>query len=319
MKDENSESDPSVRVRFGKQWWNQRLESSGRKFSEREPIKECDRFWPTEPTDHGNNFELSLEDSDELPIVQQQDKEAPESLKPALDMIIELLEILISDSENSVTKETELKEIMQEITGLGRIKQIKLAQAGYITIGDIIEADKNSLSNVDNIGIKFAEKLKSSIKESFEIEGVEQKSENSYLDDSYPVNQLHKEIDGLGQASSGKLFNTGFETVGDLRAATREKLKQIPQIGPDTVSTVKQGITTDSKPQTGKLSVDGDTPVDRLADIIPGFARISCVRLREAGFETVADLRSASVTELTEADNIGQNRANRIKKYVGVN
>ncbi|GGN92291.1 helix-hairpin-helix domain-containing protein [Haloarcula pellucida] len=98
----------------------------------------------------------------------------------------------------------------------------------------------------------------------------------------------------VGDATARNLRQHGFETVADVREADREALVDVPRIGEQRVEDIQLGAT----------HVGLEMGVD--------MAR----RLDREGFETAADIREATVSELTEVRGVGQVTAKEIQSVV---
>ncbi|GCF13239.1 hypothetical protein Harman_11740 [Haloarcula mannanilytica] len=98
----------------------------------------------------------------------------------------------------------------------------------------------------------------------------------------------------VGDAVARNLRQHGFETVADVRDADLEELVDVPRIGEQRAEDVQLGAT--------HIGLEFGVDLAR--------------RLDREGFETAADIRAASVEELTEVRGVGQVTAKGIKSAV---
>ncbi|MFP9193728.1 helix-hairpin-helix domain-containing protein [Natrialbaceae archaeon A-CW1-1] len=317
MRDELLDPSMSGGDYIREQWWRHQVESNEESFCRERSLEESiEDFWTSHASFDESQFEAAKIDVDDLPIEHY--KEPPESLTPAFDLILEWLCLLTDDQDGDVSNSTEIEKAIDRVPSVGPTIASKLSGYGFETVGDIREATRRELTDVNHVGPETADKLKGRLGDICESPCCEEVSdtESRHIEDSYPVDQLHEEIQGLGQASCGKLYSAGYETVGDLRAATTEDLTEVIQIGPDTASKIAEGIAVKPKDRTSESPVCNRTTVDELVEIIPGLSHVLCAKLKDAGFVTVGDLRSAPRDDIMEADHIGKDRAKRIKEYV---
>jgi ERCC4-type nuclease len=220
--------------------------------------------------------------------------------------------------EKEFSNSTKVENVIEEISGIGKRVKTELINEGFETVGDIRSTTHNDLTRVSHIGPDRAAKLKRYINPNSDNISSETKtdSKSSYFADSDPVDQLHEDIPGVGQANCGKFFDAGYETVRDLRSATQEELTNVPQIGPWTVERIQEYISEESIEKLDEHTLPGETAIEELIDDIPRFNRVLCIKLEDRGFETVDDIRSATYKELTQADHIGKKRAEKLKEYV---
>ena len=117
-------------------------------------------------------------------------------------------------------------------------------------------------------------------------------------------------IDGVGEETADELRDAGYETIDDLREADQDELSEVEGIG----TALAARITAD----VGEIDVEGsdeETP-EELTDV-SGVGAEKADALREAGFESVADLERADQSALADVEGVGNALAARIKADVG--
>ena len=117
-------------------------------------------------------------------------------------------------------------------------------------------------------------------------------------------------IDGVGEETAEELRDAGFETVDDLREADQDELSEVEGIGTALAARIKADVE-----ELDVEESDGETP-DELEDV-SGVGAEKAEALREAGFESVADLERADQSDLADVEGIGNALAARIKADVG--
>ena len=148
-------------------------------------------------------------------------------------------------------------------------------------------------------------------------------------------------IDGVGEEKADDLREAGYETIDDLRDADQDDLATVDGIGNALAARIKADVgglevdeeaaeadgTEDGSDETDAASSsDGekadaadagseDVP-DDLTDV-SGVGDAKADTLREAGFESVEDVRRADQDDLADVEGIGNALAARIKADVG--
>jgi len=154
------------------------------------------------------------------------------------------------------------------------------------------------------------------------------------------------DIAGIGEATAESLREAGYETVEHLRVATEEQLTEVEGVGAALAARIKADVgdvAVDEEPEAEVEEADAEAdeaepaespageaePADAAADEaepvedyedltdISGVGDSKADALREAGYETVADVRGASQDELAEVEGVGMALAARIKADVG--
>lgn len=64
-----------------------------------------------------------------------------------------------SNGNRKLNKDTPLKKWAEEVSRIGRIKQVHLRNAGYKTVGDLQEASEDDLKDIETIGETVAQKI----------------------------------------------------------------------------------------------------------------------------------------------------------------
>jgi large subunit ribosomal protein L32e len=149
-------------------------------------------------------------------------------------------------------------------------------------------------------------------------------------------------IGGIGESTADALREAGFETVEHLRVATEEQLSDVEGIGAALAARIKADVgdvavedepeaevdetetpeaeaaEPTAEPADAEEATDADA-VETYEDLtdISGVGEAKADTLREAGYETVEDVRGASQDELAAVDGVGMALAARIKADVG--
>ena len=149
---------------------------------------------------------------------------------------------------------------------------------------------------------------------------------------------MAKDIDdiaGVGGAKADALREAGYSSVEAVREASQEELSEIEGIGNALAARIKADVDdvevtqeTDDDPETADVEEEtgvededdtAATPED-IPDTVEDIAGVGGAKadaLREAGYESVADVRGASQEEIAEIESIGNALAARIKADVG--
>lgn len=129
------------------------------------------------------------------------------------------------------------------------------------------------------------------------------------LADDMTTREFFEKIEGVGRITRVRLQEVGLETVGDLRAATKEEITEADYVGPDTADVILEHLAQYSSPsqtQTPQnVQIPDETPLDEFFAEVPDVGRVTRARLQEVGLETVGDIRSASRDEILDAKQVG--------------
>ena len=153
-----------------------------------------------------------------------------------------------------------------------------------------------------------------------------------------------EDLDGVGASTADALRDAGFETVDDVRAADQDDLADAEGVGAALAARIAADVgevtveETDDEGQTDEATADdaeADEPaaddaetaestededaVEDYEDLtdVSGVGASKADALRDAGYETVDDVRAASQDELADVEGVGMALAARIKADVG--
>jgi large subunit ribosomal protein L32e len=159
-----------------------------------------------------------------------------------------------------------------------------------------------------------------------------------------------EDISGVGESKAEGLRAAGYETVEDVQAADQDDLAEVEGIGKALAARIKADVgdlevdeeadadeaddadadeadagDAEADDEASEAGADEETEADeteveeadRDLEDISGVGSSKADSLREAGFETVADLRAASQEDLADVEGIGNALAARIKADVG--
>ncbi len=141
------------------------------------------------------------------------------------------------------------------------------------------------------------------------------------------------DISGIGEAKAEQLREAGYETVDDLRELSQAELAEIEGISDALAARIKADIggleideadiedETETEADAGdeeqtEAEAETEDALEELTDI-SGVGEAKAEQLREAGIETIDDLRELPQEELAEVEGIGNALAARIKADVG--
>lgn len=126
-------------------------------------------------------------------------------------------------------------------------------------------------------------------------------------------------VDGVGEETAESLRNGGFETIEDLREADQDELADVEGIGNALAARIKADVD-EVEVSEDEAAEESDESEDDIPDELTGVSGVGEEKadtLREAGFETVEDLRRAEQSALSDVDGVGNALAARIKADVG--
>jgi large subunit ribosomal protein L32e len=158
-------------------------------------------------------------------------------------------------------------------------------------------------------------------------------------------------LEGVGPKVGDALREAGYETIGDVRAASKDDIAAVDGVSnalaariaaqlevadtdDDPDATVEEAeadvdadadTATDAEPDTEAVTDAADADTEPAAEAsetddiesISGVGPAKAEALREAGYETVTDLKAASQSEIAAVESIGNALAARIKADVG--
>jgi large subunit ribosomal protein L32e len=133
-----------------------------------------------------------------------------------------------------------------------------------------------------------------------------------------------EDIDGVGDAKAESLREAGYDSVEDVEAATVADLTEVEGISESLAERILADVSGgDEDGETAasedEETVEADDEPEGPADIedISGVGPSKADALRDAGYESVDDIRAASQSDLAEVDGVGNALAARIKADVG--
>lgn len=301
-------------------WWRHRFSATdasleGVNGSFEEPL---DEFWTGIP----EKYEVSSEDTE----ADEQTNLAsvgdpPQKLGSAFEAATQLHKIIKEPQchQTQFTPKTSIDTIVEKIPRAGPIIITNLEKEGYETLGDLEGTTSSELMSVTRVGPETAERLiEFTQNQKTKIQDWTRGSDRSTIADDVELREISDQIPGFGDVSRKKIQKAGYETVGDVRAATLDELIDIEQIGEEIASRLIEYIEEHTEGPTS-LSDDripDDTPIEDFVADVPRVGRVLTSKLTQAGYETVGDLRAATVEELTNVEHIGERKAKSLLEYV---
>ncbi|WP_176791243.1 helix-hairpin-helix domain-containing protein [Haloplanus vescus] len=282
-----------------------------------------DEFWTGLPEE----YEIPSEDAEE----DEQTKLAslgapPEGFSRAFEMANRLHEKIqepqrYQTQQTQFTPETSIRTVVDEIPRAGPVIVTNLENEGYETLGDLEGVSNRELMRVNRVGTETAERLIEFTQN--QIPGDRdwnRASDRSAISNDVELRKISEQIPGFGDTSRKKIEKEGYETVGDVRAATANELTDIKQIGEGTVSKLLDYIENNSgepSPIADKQIPD-DTSIEDFAADVPSVGRVLISKLTQEGYETVGDLRTATIEDLTNVEHIGEKKAESLLEHAGL-
>lgn len=303
-------------------WWRHRFSATDASLEGAErSFEEClDEFWTGLPKMN----EVPSEGAE----VDEQTKLAslgdpPEEFSRAFEMANRLHEIIQEPQSHQTqfTPETSIDAVVEEIPRAGPIIVTNLKKEGYETLGDLEGATNSELVSVNRIGTETAERLiEFTQNQKTKSRDWDRASSRSTIADDVELGEISDQIPGFGDISRKKIEKAGYVTVGDVRAATANELTDIKQIGEGTVSKLLDYIENHSgepSPIANKQIPD-DTPIEDFAADVPRVGRVLISKLTQEGYETVGDLRTATIKDLTTVEHIGEKKAESLLEHANL-
>lgn len=299
-------------------WWDHRFSVSDRSFEEdNKPIdKSREKFWIGKGKSDGDLNEVKDTGQTDLTSIGK----PPEEFSEVFEVVDKLHNLIQgpSDCEPQFSQGETIESVVEEMPRTGPVTVANLKKEGYGTVGDLHAATRDELMDVHQVGEETADRL-------LEITHQETNEKAGTTSDIGPISadekslrEISMDIPRLGDENRERLEAVGYKTMSDIRAASREELLEIEQIGEGTVSKLMQYVEEhleESAVTTGHETA-GETPIKEFVDDVPRVGRVLVSKLNQAGYETVGDLRSATVDELTSVDHIGQKKAETLLKSV---
>ncbi len=303
----------------GVTWWRHRFSESD---ASHEGVngsfeESLDEFWTGIPERYERLSDVA--EAGEIPKLESVG-EPPDEFSRAFEMAVRLHERIRGPQENHLqfAPETAISTVVGEIPRAGPIIVTNLEKAGYETLGDLEEATSSELTSVNRVGTKTAERLTEfAQKQKTRSRDDDRSSGQSTISDDADLRRISDQIPGFGAISRKKIENAGYETVGDVRAVTPDELTDIKQIGDGIASRLVDYIEDRTEGPTSKPAdrVPDDTPIDDFVADVPRIGRVLNSKLTQAGYETVGDLRTATVEELTNVEHIGEKKAKSLLEH----
>jgi large subunit ribosomal protein L32e len=120
-------------------------------------------------------------------------------------------------------------------------------------------------------------------------------------------------VDGVGEETADDLREAGFESIADLREADEDELAAVEGVGNALAARITADVADLDVAEEDET--EGEVP-DELTGV-SGVGEEKADDLRDAGFESVADLRRAEQSDLADVEGVGNALAARIKADVG--
>lgn len=303
-------------------WWEHRFSGSdtsleGVNGSFEEPL---DEFWTGLP----EKYEVPSGDTEE----DEQTRLAslgdpPEGFSRAFEMANQLHEIIQEPQgyQTQFTAETSISTVVDEIPRAGPIIVTNLENEGYETLGDLKGVTNSELMSVNRVGTETAERLIEFTQNQIPRDrDWNQVSDRLTIADDVELREISDQIPGFGDTSRKKIEKAGYETVGDVRAATANELTDIKQIGEVTVSKLLDYVENHTKEPSSIADnrIPDDTPIEDFAADVPRMGRVLISKLTQAGYETVGDLRAATIEDLTNIEYIGEKKAESLLEHANL-
>ncbi len=141
-----------------------------------------------------------------------------------------------------------------------------------------------------------------------------------------------EDIGGVGASKADALREAGFESVEAIRSADEDELADVDGIGNALAARIKAEVGDLEVEEEAEADVEeadedaggaaaaadeAEADEERDLEDVSGVGASKAESLRETGFESVADLRTATQEDLADVDGIGNALAARIKADVG--
>lgn len=300
-------------------WWRHRFLATNASLEDSEESLEesLDEFWTGIP----EKYEVSSEDTEadeKTDLASLGDP--PQKFSRAFQTANRLHEIIQEPQshQTQLTPETSIDTVVGEIPRAGPIILTNLEKEGYETLGDLEEATNSELVSVNRIGTETAERLiEFTQNQKTTSRDWDRTSSRSTIADDVELREISDQIPGFGDISRKKIEKSGYKTVGDVRAATPDELTDIEQIGEGIAFRLIEYIEDHTEKPTSLSDdrISDDTPIEDFVADVPRVGRVLMSKLTKTGYETVGDLRAATVEELTTVEHIGQEKAKSLLEY----
>jgi predicted flap endonuclease-1-like 5' DNA nuclease len=203
---------------------------------------------------------------------------------------------------------------LTDIGGIGPTTANRLQSAGIESVEDVKAATVSELAEVHGIGRSRGDRIKSHVSGDEQIVTAERGEADSLTD-----------IEGIDDTRAEALRKAGYTTVDDIRAATRSKLTGV--VGGRRAARIKAHVKEESpNSATVDPSEEADTEqndesdgkeedIGALTDVF-GVGSSTVDKFRSAGFESLQEIESTTVSELVDATAVGEATVRLIKSNI---
>jgi ERCC4-type nuclease len=301
----------------GVTWWRHRFSATDTSFEREDGSLEgsVDKFWTGIPEKY-EDLSADAEAGEQTKLASLGDP--PGEFNRAFEMANRLHEIIQEpqDYRTRFTPETSVSTVVEEIPRVGPIIITNLEKEGYETLGDLQRATNSELMSVNRVGPETAERLiEFTESQKTKSRDCDRANDRSTITDDVKLREISDQIPGFGDISRKKIEKAGYETVGDVRDATANELIEIQQIGEGTVSKLLNYVENHTEEPIPDNQIPDDTPIEDFAADIPRVGRVLISKLTQAGYETVGDLRTATIEDLTTVEHIGEKKAESLLQH----
>ena len=139
----------------------------------------------------------------------------------------------ISDKLTFNPDETDVECLLQYTSLSVRARNV-LTQAGYSTVGDILEVTEEELASYRNLGRLTIQEILKFVKNIRVVNGLEK----DRADDEYSILLQPLKSTNLSNRAKNSLLESGYQVVGDILDLTEPELWALPRIGGTTVEEI---------------------------------------------------------------------------------
>lgn len=246
-------------------------------------------------------------------------------------------------------------EELEDIRGVGPSKADALREAGFETIDAIQAATEDELAEASGVGPSLAEDILEDVRERAAAGDTSEAADTvddgeDVVADEEPAEvadepwTAFEEVSGISADRAEALYEAGFESLDELRSADQEEISAVDGIGRALAARIKadvgglaveedaapaeaEDVSEDAEPAaaepeepTDEAPADEESETEEVPEELVEISGVSEERagtLRDAGFESVDEIRRADQSDLAEIDGIGTALAARIKADVG--
>jgi ERCC4-type nuclease len=299
-------------------WWDHRFSVSDGSFDEEnKPIdKSREEFWIGKEKSDGYLNEVKDTGQTDLTSIGK----PPEEFSEVFEVVVRFHDLIQEplDCEPQFSQDATIESVVEKIPRTGSVIVANLKKEGYGTVGDLHAATRDELMDVHRVGEETADRLLEITPQELNKKSGKSSDVGLISADEKSLRDISMYIPRFGGENRKRLEKAGYKTVSDIRAASREELLKIEQIGEGTVSKLMQYVEEHSAESAATVGhgIADETPIEELVDDVPRVGRVLVSKLNQAGYETVGDLRSATVDELASVDHIGQKKAETLLESV---